>query len=387
MLLSKRIKKLQKLTSLQPQEDTQPPRNVKDHKKSLRCRFTEIPPPSKYLSSNSVYFIYGDIPLMYYNGGLATEISLYNESKNFKDITVTQIAEQRVITIKTSLKTDKSVPDWNELMDTLTQTNDEEMSEWVKSIKLFSHTYSKVMQRQSRKKMKSEPRKQFFYKVTDQTKIQDQYLFENYPCLKLKFRIKNHQNQLKEIVANEDFVKELGYSIENFVTVILQEGFPQIMPYDNPLASVVIKSLVKNYFTIGEQGFEVGELTCPLLMKNNFTKNMKFKAYFLMNYEDTVFGMDLIIAITSAEEPYLLPKRTLSQEISPDFVELMSSHEKEMVDFVSGFYDQMIKQYYTGFFKTCLLKEIQCKNISNNSDNNTDAVNNKEDVLFPIKHE
>lgn len=42
------------------------------------------------------------------------------------------------------------------------------------------------------------------------------------------------------------------------------------MPYDNPLASIVMKALVKNYFTIGEQGFEVGELTCPLLMKNNF---------------------------------------------------------------------------------------------------------------------
>lgn len=102
-----------------------------------------------------------------------------------------------------------------------------------------------------------------------------------------------------------------------------------------------------------------------------------------MNYEDTVFGMDLILAITGADEPCLVPNKTLSQEISPNFLELMSSNEKEMVDFVSGFYDQMVKKYYTDFHKTCQLKEIQ----SQNNINTDEAHKSKEDVSLPIKHE
>lgn len=75
--------------------------------------------------------------------------------------------------------------------------------------------------------MKSEPRKKFFSQVTEQTNIQNIKLFEDYPCLKLKFRLRQHQNQLKEIVVNESFVQKLGYSVENFVSLVLQEGFPQ----------------------------------------------------------------------------------------------------------------------------------------------------------------
>lgn len=45
-----------------------------------------------------------------------------------------------------------------------------------------------------------------------------------------------------------------------------------MMPYDNPLAMSVIKPFVQNYFTIGDYGYEVDELACPLLMKSGFVR-------------------------------------------------------------------------------------------------------------------
>lgn len=383
MLLSKKIAKLRHSPTSQHTEDDQPSRIVKDTKKSLRCRFTEIPPPAKYVYSSTVYSIFGDIPCTFYKGEIATEISLYNETKNFKDIAVNKVNEQTIVTLKPTLKTDKYVPDWTELTNILSQTEDEKMNEWAKNIKSFCHTYSKVMQRQSRKKMKSGPRKQFFYHVTDETNSQSTRLFENFPCIKLRYRIKNHQNQLKEILLNERFVKEMGYSIDNFVTTVLQEGFPQLLPYENPLGPVVLKALIKNYFTIGDNGYQVDELACPLLMRNNLAKNMKFKSYFLMNYEDSVFGMDIIFAITAADEPYVMPKVKLNQELNNEFINLMSSQEGEIDYFVSNFYDQSIKRNYTNFHKTCMLKEIKYTSPNNDESKAED----EEKPLISVKYE
>jgi hypothetical protein len=49
---------------------------------------------------------------MYYKGDLVMEISLYNEIKNYKDVTVTKVNEQSVITIKPTTKMDRDMPEW-----------------------------------------------------------------------------------------------------------------------------------------------------------------------------------------------------------------------------------------------------------------------------------
>lgn len=46
------------------------------------------------------------------------------------------------------------------------------------------------------------------------------------------------------------------------------------MPYNNPLAPIVMKTLIKNYFTIGDCGHEVIELTSPLFMQGDFVSNL-----------------------------------------------------------------------------------------------------------------
>ncbi len=75
--------------------------------------------------------------------------------------------------------------------------------------------------------MKSEPRKKFFLEVTQQTETIKQQLFEDYPCLQLKFRLRSHANYLKELILNEAFAEEIGYSMETLPTIVLKEGFPQ----------------------------------------------------------------------------------------------------------------------------------------------------------------
>ncbi len=43
----------------------------------------------------------------------------------------------------------------------------------------------------------------------------------------MKFRLKNHSNQINEIIVNEALVTEAGYDIESFVSLVLNEGLPK----------------------------------------------------------------------------------------------------------------------------------------------------------------
>lgn len=49
---------------------------------------------------------------MYYDGELVTEFSLYNHSKSYKDIAISQMNEQTIVTIKPTLRTDTNVQGW-----------------------------------------------------------------------------------------------------------------------------------------------------------------------------------------------------------------------------------------------------------------------------------
>ena len=52
-------------------------------------------------------------------------------------------------------------------------------------------------------------------------------LFERFPCVHLKFRLRDHQNQLSEIIFSEDLITSMGYCVESFASTVLEEGLPQ----------------------------------------------------------------------------------------------------------------------------------------------------------------
>jgi len=63
--------------------------------------------------------------------------------------------------------------------------------------------------------------------VTAGTENKKKELFENFPSFCLKFRLRNHENILQEMLFSESFVSQLGYSADSFVTSVFQEGIPR----------------------------------------------------------------------------------------------------------------------------------------------------------------
>jgi len=130
------------------------------------------------------------------------------------------------------------------------------------------------------------------------------------------------------------------------------------MPYDNPLAEFVMKSLIKDYFAVGDKGYEIPELESKLIIKDNFVRNIRFRTFFFMNYEENTFGMDMILAISAIGEPYLLPPSSQKQQSDVGFIQTMTQQEKEGAHFLSSYYNQVLQKKYADMEKTCLIREI-----------------------------
>ena len=52
-------------------------------------------------------------------------------------------------------------------------------------------------------------------------------LFEKYPCIVFNSSKQSSSSKLKEICFNEQYLSELGYSLETFASTVLQEGLPK----------------------------------------------------------------------------------------------------------------------------------------------------------------
>jgi len=63
--------------------------------------------------------------------------------------------------------------------------------------------------------------------ITELTQKKIQKLFEKYPCINFTSTTEKNSAKIKGMVFNEQYLQELGYSLESFATTILQEGFPR----------------------------------------------------------------------------------------------------------------------------------------------------------------
>jgi len=63
--------------------------------------------------------------------------------------------------------------------------------------------------------------------MTEMTEIVRQNFIKNYPFMEYKSQLKNGKIQLSEIIFNEKFLTEIGFSTETFASAVFQEGLPK----------------------------------------------------------------------------------------------------------------------------------------------------------------
>ena len=62
--------------------------------------------------------------------------------------------------------------------------------------------------------------------ITEETERKISKLFQQYPCLKFTCTTEKFTSRVKDVCLNEQYINELGYSLESFATIALQEGLP-----------------------------------------------------------------------------------------------------------------------------------------------------------------
>ena len=61
----------------------------------------------------------------------------------------------------------------------------------------------------------------------DHHKMKKKILLEKSACVQLKTHFRGFENRLIEVIINEKFLEMTGYSLEQFISVVLSEGLPR----------------------------------------------------------------------------------------------------------------------------------------------------------------
>jgi len=70
-------------------------------------------------------------------------------------------------------------------------------------------------------------KKMALYKMRHQAAAKRLYILTTFPALEMRYRMKKDGVKLSELCINETFLKEVGYTIQNFTSTVLNEGLPQ----------------------------------------------------------------------------------------------------------------------------------------------------------------
>jgi len=63
--------------------------------------------------------------------------------------------------------------------------------------------------------------------IAQQTASKRLFWYSTYPCFELRFRLKESDLKISDMCFNETFIREAGYTLENFPSIVLTEGIPQ----------------------------------------------------------------------------------------------------------------------------------------------------------------
>jgi len=106
------------------------------------------------------------------------------------------------------------------------------------------------------------------FKIRQQSAAKRLFILSSYPAFELRYRMKKDEVKLTELCFNETFLREVGYTLENFTSTVLAEGLPQIFPRSEvQIAMAIHKSFLENF--MGNE-IETPELEAQLYMKSGY---------------------------------------------------------------------------------------------------------------------
>lgn len=280
-----------------------------------------------------------------------------NNFKYFKNAQVFDYSNQKVVRYQTENKTDE-YEDWRLFVENLENSESDNLKQWAELIRIYCERYETVL-KDLQEEISSE-KLQTLNQINAKSEKARETLLKTYPCMEIKSQLKDGQIQMTELSYSEKYLAEMGYSIDDFTSILFKEGIPLHVPLDGQGPSWIARIRAEKNLTTDPDGYQTPEIETCLVMKCGFIKKIKMKVHYYMSYEKGVPGFVFVGAIVARQKPSMtIPKPLYGININPEFVDFMVKREKEQSQFLWEYYDLKTEQKYTNLHKVCKVKEIK----------------------------
>jgi len=228
------------------------------------------------------------------------------------------------------------------------------VQEWKESLKIFGSKYEGFMNEfEALKKDTSIQRKMMLHKMRNQAAAKRLYILTTFPALEMRYRMKKDSVKLSELCINETFLKEVGYTVQNFTSTVLSEGLPQFFPRRALTRAIgAVKAFMEHYMV---NDTEMPAHEAELLMKTGYRKKVVLQTVELVEISDGDLILSFILYVKEKSLPY---GSYQIQPFSQDFLEGLQSNDKEKEYLFKNYYGENFQGFHSNTDKVCKIKEL-----------------------------
>lgn len=85
---------------------------------------------------------------------------------------------------------------------------------------------------------------------------------------------------------------------------------------------------------------------------------MKLVSHYYPTFDKGIPGYSIFAVLVARQKDSLNCSNSKENKLNPEFVDLMKRREKEMEEFVGGYYGETVEKTYTNINKVCKIREI-----------------------------
>jgi len=288
------------------------------------------------------------------NDEIFFDISMINMFKYITSVEVRKDVSEKLVTVLLESKQTFPQEQAKNIVKDFEHNQSPGVQSWVESLRVFDQKYHSFLEEFEALKKETNMQKKFMlYKMRQQVSAKRLYLLSTYPAFEMRYRMRGDQVKLTELCLNETFLKEMGYTMQNFSSTVLSEGLPQFFPVA-PLPHVTnsVKRFMENYM-VNES--EVEEHEVELFMKTGYKKKVTVQTMTLVELSEG----DLILSYVVYMKTKSLPFGSYQKlPYAPDFLEILKERDNEKEYLFSTYYGENIQGLHSNTEKVCKIKEI-----------------------------
>lgn len=347
MMENKKIKKLEKVNR------NSTIRFKKSNLKPSRAQVGTISKPVQVSDGSEVFMIESDFVFGKKDNEFSFDVSMLNHFKYITSVEVRKDLNEKVVTLLLESQQTPCINSWNTLSKDFEDEDSASVQKFAEPLTAFGAKHENFLKEYNAlKKENNMQKKIFLYKMREQTAAKRLYLLSTYPAFEMRYRMKKEEIKCTELCFNETFLREAGYTLENFTSNVLSEGLPQFFPPDSIAAIKTLQNVMENYMT---NESESPEQEMDLLMKTGYRKKITFQTVMLVELSDQDLIMSLVFYMKSKSLPFGSYQK---QPYTQEFLEILKSQDKEKEYLFGTYYGEKYLGLHSNTEKVCKIKEL-----------------------------